>query len=133
VLSEDALCGVLWLFLGWTSLGDDSGVGVHRYSRVLYHRVLPLRLKKCDTSIKSHLTENWVPMIIHKMRSNGCSMVLNWCFYRSQSSCYVRDVATHSCLRRGIGKAFRCQCSELVTHGSIHDKPREIYLPLETK
>jgi hypothetical protein len=24
----DALCGVLWLFLGWTALGGDSGVGV---------------------------------------------------------------------------------------------------------
>jgi hypothetical protein len=48
------------------------------------------------------------------MRSNGCSMVLSVCFYQSQSSRYVRDVATHSCLRRGIGKAFRCQCSELV-------------------
>jgi hypothetical protein len=46
VLSVDALCGVLGLFLGWTPLGGDSGVGVHRYSRVLYHMVLPLRFKK---------------------------------------------------------------------------------------
>jgi hypothetical protein len=122
VLSEDALCGVLWLFLGWTSLGGDSGVGVHRYSRVLYHMALPFRLKKCDILIKSHLTEHWVPMIIHKMRSDGYSLVLSVCFS------YVRDVATHSWLRRrGIGKAFRCQCSELVIHGSVHDKTRETF------
>jgi hypothetical protein len=52
VLSEDALCGVLWLFLGWTPLGDDSGVGVRRYSRVLYHEVGKAFRGQCSELVK---------------------------------------------------------------------------------
>jgi hypothetical protein len=49
-------------------------------------------------------------------------MVLSVCFYSSQSSRYVRDVDTHSCERRGIGKAFRSQCEELVNSARIDPK-----------